>query len=161
MNRSSAIDNWLFTVVVTIASRALIARDRLLRRINKVSPNDCPRQQGLRHAFASGLKILDAVLVTPADIHARAALLICHGIGETVDHWLGVQKLLTTQGVAIDRLKQSLNSGPHTRPETCVRSKFLDSGPPHRAANRAECRKLPEISGPGPAARFLFVHGIF
>jgi uncharacterized protein len=100
MNRSTAIDNWLFSVVVTSASQALIARDKLLRRIKKVQPNDCPHQQISRHSIASDSEILDAVLVTPTDEPARAALLICHGIGETVHHWLGVQKLLAAQGVA-------------------------------------------------------------
>jgi len=100
MNRSSAIDNWVFSLVVTIASQALIAREKILRRIKKLQPNDCPRQQISRHSFASESEILDAVLVTPTDKPARAALLICHGIGETVDHWLGVQKLLAAQGVA-------------------------------------------------------------
>ena len=41
---------------------------------------------------------LDAVLVVPAG--ARAAVLICHGIGETVEHWPRAQALLAKQGIA-------------------------------------------------------------
>ena len=32
--------------------------------------------------------------------HARAAVLLCHGIGETVEQWFGVQQLLAAHGVA-------------------------------------------------------------
>lgn len=53
-----------------------------------------------RHKIASGQQVLDAVFVNPVGEPARAAVLLCHGIGETVDHWLGVQKLLAAQGVA-------------------------------------------------------------
>jgi uncharacterized protein len=100
MNRSSAIDNWVFSMAVTIASQTLILRDKLLGRVAKVPLNAWPCQQISRHSIASGPEILDAVLVTPSGEPARAALLICHGIGETVDHWFGVQKLLAARGVA-------------------------------------------------------------
>jgi hypothetical protein len=52
------------------------------------------------HSIQSGKQILDAVLVRPAPGAEKAALLICHGIGETVGHWLAVQHLLAAHGVA-------------------------------------------------------------
>jgi pimeloyl-ACP methyl ester carboxylesterase len=51
-----------------------------------------------RHAIQSGRNVLDAVLVRPAP--ARASVLICHGIGETVALWHGVQQQLAASGVA-------------------------------------------------------------
>ncbi len=53
-----------------------------------------------RLSIASGENRLDAVLVKPASAEVRAALLICHGIGETVDHWIRAQELLAENGVA-------------------------------------------------------------
>jgi alpha-beta hydrolase superfamily lysophospholipase len=53
-----------------------------------------------RYSIPSGRERLDAAFVGPAEGQAKAALLICHGIGEIVDHWLMVQKLLATRGVA-------------------------------------------------------------
>jgi hypothetical protein len=40
------------------------------------------------------------VFVEPDSFPARAALLLCHGIGETVEQWFGVQQLLAANGVA-------------------------------------------------------------
>jgi hypothetical protein len=53
-----------------------------------------------RHAIPSGKNKLDAVLVQPSTEAARASVLICHGIGETVEHWHAVQQLLAANGVA-------------------------------------------------------------
>jgi alpha-beta hydrolase superfamily lysophospholipase len=53
-----------------------------------------------RHVIHSGNTVLDAVFVAPEENDAKASLLICHGIGETVEHWLGVQQLLAANGVA-------------------------------------------------------------
>jgi hypothetical protein len=44
--------------------------------------------------------VLDAVFVQPASSPARAVVLICHGIGEIVDHWFPVQQLLAANGIA-------------------------------------------------------------
>jgi hypothetical protein len=44
--------------------------------------------------------MLDAVLVKPKSNAVRAGVLICDGIGETVEHWLGVQQLPADNGVA-------------------------------------------------------------
>lgn len=53
-----------------------------------------------RRAIASGKELLDAVYVAPPTNSVRAAVLLCHGIGETVDDWFGVQEILAIQGVA-------------------------------------------------------------
>lgn len=99
MNRSRSVDNLTFTAAVTVASRTLLVRDKLLGRIKR-TPSEDPSLEISRYSIASGDEVLDAVLVAPARKPARAALLICHGIGETVDHWFKVQKLLAAEGVA-------------------------------------------------------------
>ena len=53
-----------------------------------------------RHVIHSRKSHLAAVFVTPKADAVKASVLICHGIGETVDHWLGVQQLLAASGVA-------------------------------------------------------------
>ena len=53
-----------------------------------------------RHSIPSKKQRLDAVLVRPASGEPLASLLICHGIGETVEHWHRVQQLLADSGVA-------------------------------------------------------------
>jgi uncharacterized protein len=53
-----------------------------------------------RHAIRSGGNRLDAVLVRPESAAAQASVLICHGIGETVELWHEVQQLLAASGVA-------------------------------------------------------------
>jgi uncharacterized protein len=53
-----------------------------------------------RHAIQSGRNRLDAVLVRPESASARASVLICHGIGETVELWHDAQQLLAASGVA-------------------------------------------------------------
>ncbi len=89
-----------FTIVVTGVSRVLLARDRLFGRL---SSRD--RARALDHPVAhlkipSGSQVLDAVFVKPAASPALAAVLICHGIGETVEHWAAVQQLLADTAVA-------------------------------------------------------------
>jgi uncharacterized protein len=100
LSHSNLLNDVAFTAAVTFASRALILRDRLLGRMRNTEPQELPSPQVLPCSIASGKEVLDAVLVTPAIGPARAALLICHGIGETVNHWCQVQKLLATMGVA-------------------------------------------------------------
>ena len=53
-----------------------------------------------RSSIPSGTNLLEAIFVASAEAPARAALLICHGIGETVEHWFPVQQLLAANGVA-------------------------------------------------------------
>ena len=99
IQRSEAIDNLAFTAAVTVASRSLFLRDKILGRM-KPAPLKDPRLEISRHTIASDNQLLDAVFVAPASGPVRAAVLLCHGIGETVDHWFEVQKLLADDGVA-------------------------------------------------------------
>jgi pimeloyl-ACP methyl ester carboxylesterase len=100
INRSGLIDNLAFTAAVTVASRAFILRDRFLGRVKRAPLEDHPCLETWRRSIASGKQVLDAVFVNSVGEPARAAVLLCHGIGETVDHWFGVQKLLAARGVA-------------------------------------------------------------
>jgi uncharacterized protein len=90
----------VFTVSVTAISRALILRDRVLGRIGRIRSAASPAAQIDRHSIPSAGNRLDALFVQPAGAPAQAALLICHGIGETVDHWIAAQALLAAHGVA-------------------------------------------------------------
>jgi alpha-beta hydrolase superfamily lysophospholipase len=90
----------LFTVSVTVIWRIFVLRDRLLGRIGRDRRNGAPELPAVRYSIPSGSECLDAVFVGPAVGRATAALLICHGIGEIVDHWSLVQKLVATRGVA-------------------------------------------------------------
>ena len=100
MKRSASVDNMAFATAVAVASRTLIFRASLFGKVKKSLPEDDLRMKISRRPIASGKRMLDAVFVAPADEPARASVLLCHGIGETVDHWFGVQKLLAAQGVA-------------------------------------------------------------
>jgi len=90
----------IFNIAITVTGRVLLARDRLFGWIPRDGRVDASSAEVSRHAIRSGKSILDAVLVRPDSSLARASLLICHGIGETVEHWLPVQRLLAAHGVA-------------------------------------------------------------
>jgi hypothetical protein len=53
-----------------------------------------------QHTFASGRNSIDAVFVAPASAAARAAVLICHGIGEIVPQWFPIQRIFAESGIA-------------------------------------------------------------
>lgn len=92
---------YTFTIALTGISRILLVRDRLTGRTRR-SPNH-PSPHGIaieRCQIASGSNKLDAAWVRPTQAPVRALVLICHGIAETVDHWLGVQELLAAHGAA-------------------------------------------------------------
>lgn len=89
-----------FTIAVTAISRVCVLRDRVLGRVatsRRISPS---LHADSRHSIPSGNRLLDAVFVRPANAPVQAALLICHGIAETVENWAGVQHLLAAHGVA-------------------------------------------------------------
>jgi alpha-beta hydrolase superfamily lysophospholipase len=90
----------IFDIAIHFTGRALLARDLALRRVKRrweIGPSD----HGFsRHRIPNGRYVLDAVLAIPGAGRARASVLICHGIGETVQHWFGVQQLLAANGVA-------------------------------------------------------------
>ena len=90
----------IFDIAITATGRVLLLRDRLLGRIGRGGRLEWPGAEVSRHAIPSGNQMLDAVLVTPDANGARASVLICHGIGETVEHWLAVQQQLAANGVA-------------------------------------------------------------
>ncbi len=89
-----------FTVAVTAISRVCVLRDRVLGRVQRSLRVSPPLHADSRHSIPSGSRLLDAVWVRPANAPPRAALLICHGIAETVENWAGVQHLLAAHGVA-------------------------------------------------------------
>jgi uncharacterized protein len=89
-----------FTVALTCISRFFILRDRL---VDAVVPRGAAGEVEIavaRHAIRSGGNTLDAVFMQTARVQPCAALLICHGIGETVAGWRKVQELLAANGVA-------------------------------------------------------------
>jgi len=89
-----------FTIALTGISRALIVRDRLMGWSGPVWPPTSTVVSASRHSIHSGASILDAIYVEPVGPPARAAVLLCHGIGETVRPWFPVQQLLAINGVA-------------------------------------------------------------
>ena len=95
----TGIQQIVFSVSVGFIWRAFILRDRILGRIGKFPSGPVPGVQVSRHLIPSGLLPLDAVFVRPGEF-PKAAILICHGIGEIVDHWIPAQSLLAANGVA-------------------------------------------------------------
>lgn len=91
------VQRWVFSAGVRVVGDGLVARDRWLGRIR------AGRGMGAseRVSIASGRRWLDAVLVRPDEgVEVKAAVLICHGIGEVVEHWARAQQLLAEHGVA-------------------------------------------------------------
>jgi alpha-beta hydrolase superfamily lysophospholipase len=88
-----------FTIALTGISRVLLARDWLLGRLRPVDGRSGVSTVE-RCRIESGRNVLDAVWVRPAAAPVRAVVLICHGIGETVEHWGRVQELLAANGAA-------------------------------------------------------------
>lgn len=94
------VQDRVFCAGVTCIARGAVLRDRLLGRVRSMRRRAKEETHPIsRHAIPSAGRTLDAVLVKPAE-SPRAALLICHGIGETVEYWTGVQHLLASKGVA-------------------------------------------------------------
>lgn len=89
-----------FTFAITCISRYMILRDRLFGLSTKGRLPVAIHERALRHSIESAASRLDAVFVEPVSHPAHAALLLCHGIGETVEQWFGVQQLLAANGVA-------------------------------------------------------------
>jgi hypothetical protein len=88
----------LFRLALTIVSRVLIVRDNLLDAFARGPHAAEHGVRVMRLVIDSAPSVLDAVYVEPEN--ATAALLLCHGIGETVEHWMGVQQILARSGVA-------------------------------------------------------------
>lgn len=90
-----------FTLALTGISRILLARDWLFGWVPR-SIEDKTTAEAIieRRSIASGRNTLDAVWVRPTTSPICAVVLVCHGIGETVEHWLRVQELLAANGAA-------------------------------------------------------------
>lgn len=93
------LQKFSFTVSLTIASRFVQVRDRLMGRIPRSRP-ECPGVSATQHSIASGKNLLDAVYVEPSGNSPQAAILICHGIGEIVSQWFPIQQLLAENGIS-------------------------------------------------------------
>lgn len=92
-----------FAVAITCCSRATTLHDRLVARPIWRTRRRRPEFQDVRvsrHTIASGDSRLDAVYVEPAGRPIESVVLICHGIGEIVDGWLPMQRLLAVNGAA-------------------------------------------------------------
>lgn len=87
-------------LAITCISRVLCLRDRVRRRRKRSRKADTGGSAASRHRVETENSVLDAVFVQPEGRCAAASLLICHGIGETVDSWRRVQHLLALEGVA-------------------------------------------------------------
>jgi uncharacterized protein len=89
----------ILTGGVALISRVLILRDRFLRRVAR--PQQIDTQISVtRNDIPSGHNRIATVFVTPNPKDVKANVLLCHGIGETVEHWFAVQQLLAGGGVA-------------------------------------------------------------
>lgn len=91
------MQNLVFTIAVTFIARIFSLRDKLLGRLRHTQ--EVAGVQVVRHEIQSGSRSLDCAFVAPVD-PPKAALLICHGIGEVVDNWREAQQLLARHGVA-------------------------------------------------------------
>jgi hypothetical protein len=89
-----------FTVALTSISRALILRDNVFGWSGPGRRDNTADLSVSTQSIPSGSSLLDAVFVAPVLLPARAAVLLCHGIGETVAHWFPVQRILAANGVA-------------------------------------------------------------
>ena len=93
------LQRFAFTAALTIASRFVQLRDRLLGRVPSTRP-DCDTVRASQHAISSGRNVLDGVFVAPAVGSPRSALLICHGIGEIVPQWFPIQRIFAENSIA-------------------------------------------------------------
>jgi hypothetical protein len=75
LHNKQSIDNFLFTVAITIASQSLILRNRLLDCFRKAALQEDADLMHSRHTIVSGYQLLDAVYVAPVTQSVRAAVL--------------------------------------------------------------------------------------
>lgn len=102
--RTGAIAFGVAMLLVLALSPLLL--DRLERAMISTGPNgpETPAAVGLTYEHVkipSGNRLLDAYLVeAPSNCRARVALLIFHGVGETISQWVNVQRLLSDHCVS-------------------------------------------------------------
>jgi alpha-beta hydrolase superfamily lysophospholipase len=89
-----------FSFAISCVSRFMILRARALGWTKRSPVPAGIHERTSRRAVLSAAHQLDAVFVEPSAVPARGAVLLCHGIGETVGQWFGVQQLLAAHGVA-------------------------------------------------------------
>jgi alpha-beta hydrolase superfamily lysophospholipase len=89
-----------FSYAISCVSQFMILRDRAFGWTKRGRVPAGMHERASRHAVPSAAHHPDAVFVEPARVPVRAAVLLCHGIGETVEQWFGVQQLLAANGVA-------------------------------------------------------------
>jgi len=90
----------MFSVAITCASRGILLRDWLVEKLRPTRHPELPEVLLSRHTIVSGESRLDAAFAEPVGRPVESVVLICHGIGETVDGWLPVQRLLAANGAA-------------------------------------------------------------
>lgn len=96
-----SLQKTVFTIAVMCIGRAALARDFLLGRLHSMRRQAHAGRQPVSRQFISNKdRLLDSAYVKPAHGQPKAVLLICHGIGETVEYWIPVQQLLAEHGVA-------------------------------------------------------------
>src|SRR5580704_10039819 len=89
-----------FSWVIACISRFMIFHNHALGWTKRSRMPAGIHERASRHVVPSAAHHLDAVFVEPAAVPAQGAVLLCHGIGETVEQWFGVQQLLAANGVA-------------------------------------------------------------
>jgi pimeloyl-ACP methyl ester carboxylesterase len=89
-----------FAIVLAGVSRALILRDKVLGRVRKQKFVSTKRTVVERMKIVSGRNRLDAAFMKPAIVPVEQVILLCHGIGETIEYWLPAQRLLAKHGIA-------------------------------------------------------------
>jgi hypothetical protein len=94
------IDRLTFAAAITAASRATTLHDLLIAHAWRLARLELKDVRLSRHRITAGESVLDAAYVEPALRPVETVLLICHGIGEIVDGWLPVQRLLASRGCA-------------------------------------------------------------
>jgi uncharacterized protein len=84
------------SVLLTAISRLILRDDRLSGRMSRMLDRFAFSKERL--VISSGWRRLSAVYVTAGK--DAPAVLICHGIGERVEYWSGVQEMLKGMGVS-------------------------------------------------------------
>jgi alpha-beta hydrolase superfamily lysophospholipase len=87
-----------FTLALAAGSRAIFLCDWVLGHVHQ--PQAQAGIQLTSLIIQSGRNRLQAAFVAPASGPVKAAVLICHGIGEVVMQWVPIQQLLAARGVA-------------------------------------------------------------
>ncbi len=107
----------LLSLALGAASRVLMLRDMLLGVTRGLRCHPLAET----FFFASGQRKLAATFVPGEPM--SPAMLLCHGIGETVEHWSAAQALLRDQGVG----SMVFNYSGYGRSTGCVSAKNCDA----------------------------------